>query len=61
MTSRGDERRYVSVVEAAKMLGLSETVVRRMIRAGTIPYFRSSPRGVYRIPLDRDGRPVVTQ
>ncbi len=55
-----DERRYVSVVEAAKRMDLSEAIVRKMAADGRLAYIRTSPRGHIRIRVDLDGYPVVT-
>jgi excisionase family DNA binding protein len=56
-----DERRYVTVREAATRLSVSEATMRRMVRAKLVEYVRTSPRGHYRISVDSDGRPVVLE
>jgi excisionase family DNA binding protein len=45
------EPRFVSVIQAAEILGVSENTVRRMVHAGRLPSLRTSERGRIRIPL----------
>ena len=45
------EKRWLTVVEAAKRLDLSEDIVRDMCRTGRIPALRTSERGRYRISV----------
>jgi excisionase family DNA binding protein len=55
---------FVSVVEASRMLGLTEDMVRKGCHAGTIPFWQARPGGTIRIPrawIERmvDGRESV--
>jgi excisionase family DNA binding protein len=43
-TERSDERRVLTIGEAARLLGVSRGVAYEMARRGTLPTLRLSPR-----------------
>lgn len=50
----GPKPTHVSVADAAVMLNVSPTTVKRMLAAGRLPFIRTSdsPAGHIRIPID---------
>lgn len=50
-----DDRDWMTVVEVATLLGVSEKTVRARIADGTIPHWRLGPRTI-RIPRDALGQ-----
>jgi excisionase family DNA binding protein len=50
--SKPDEKRWLTVPEAAQYTGLSETFLRRAIRAGNLPYLRDRALKMRRADLD---------
>jgi excisionase family DNA binding protein len=45
------ENEYLSVADAANLLGLSELTIYRYVQRGDLPSVRLSPRGAIRIPF----------
>ncbi len=45
------DRKAVTIPEAAKMIAVSPLTVRRAIKRGDLKAIRTSPNGVYRIPI----------
>ncbi len=50
VVSTSDNRRYISVAEAARELGVSRQSVYRAIESGHVPVVRLEPRCAVRIP-----------